>query len=63
MSMGHYAGQCSLKKIKGVEQVATGIVARVEEITSQFETAFSMAFFLSTNTLSSVGWFVRGLGR
>ena len=53
--MGHDAGQCPLKKrVKGMKQVVAGTVAGVEEMTSQFETAFSMAYFLSSNIVSSV---------
>jgi hypothetical protein len=41
--MGHYANQCPLKKKeKDVKQVAAETVAGIEEITSQFETVFSM---------------------
>jgi hypothetical protein len=57
--MGHYASQCPLKKKgKGVKQVVVGTVAGVEEINSQFETTFSMASCLSSNIVSSVGWYV-----
>jgi hypothetical protein len=57
--MGHYAGQCPLKKKgKGARQVAVGTVAGVEEMNSQFETAFSMTSCLSSNIVSSVGWYV-----
>jgi hypothetical protein len=41
-----------------MKQVVAGTVAGVEEMTSQFETAFSMASCLSSNIVSSVGWYV-----
>jgi len=54
--MGHYASQSPEegKAKQGEIFTTTG----VDEGSSQFETAFSMASFLSSNTVSSVGWYV-----
>jgi hypothetical protein len=62
--MRHYASQCPFKqcpfkkKGKTKKQIGIGVVARVKEDSSQFETAFSMVFCLSSNTISSIGWYV-----
>jgi hypothetical protein len=57
--MGHYVGQCPLKKKgKGARQVVVGIVASVEDMNSQFETSFSMNSCLCSNTFSNVVWYV-----
>jgi hypothetical protein len=55
--MGHYANEC-LKKKEKAKQVATNIVARVDEDSSWHETASSMVSCLSYNTILSVGWYV-----
>ena len=57
--MGHYVRQCPLNKNgKGEKQVATKTVEGAEQLTSQFEIAFSMDSCLSTNMVSSVGQYV-----
>ena len=41
-----------------MKQATVGIVTRVDEMMSQFDTSFSMDSYLSTNIVSSVGWYV-----
>jgi hypothetical protein len=41
-----------------VRQVATRIIVGVEDMNSQFDIVFSMTSCLSSNTMSSVGWYV-----
>lgn len=55
--MGHYASQCPKKKGKA-RQVAAGTVASVDEDSYPFEIAFSMVSCFSSNTMSSVRWYV-----
>jgi hypothetical protein len=61
---GHYANQCLEKKKKGkAKQQKIGCreckyYSRVDELASQLETTFSMVSCLSSNTVSSVGWYV-----
>ena len=50
------------EKRKGVKQIVSKNIVGVEEMTSQFETNFSMASCLSINIVSSIGWYMgRGI--
>jgi hypothetical protein len=60
---GHYANQClEKKKGKAKKQRKDCRECRdcigLDELESKLETAFSMVSCLSTNTVSSVGWYV-----
>jgi hypothetical protein len=64
LTKGHYAkpmsreeereGQEQQKQIAGSAETVVGL----DELESKLETTFSMVSCLSTNTVSSVGWYV-----
>lgn len=45
------------KKGKGVKQVAAKTIVGVKEMSSLFETTFSMTCYLSYKMMSSLGWY------